>query len=129
MHAGRDRRPAGNDPGDDPEVPDLPPGAVDARFTMASERTMLAWLRTALGLIAAGVAVLHLFDPFANSVARTTLGISLITIGACTAVVGTLRWHEVNRALHKGGPLPGPWPVWTLTALIVVIAIAFALWR
>ena len=29
----------------------------DARFTMANERTFLAWIRTSLGFLAAGVAV------------------------------------------------------------------------
>ena len=35
----------------DPEVP------VDYRFLLANERTFLAWMRTALGLIAGGVAL------------------------------------------------------------------------
>ena len=34
----------------------------DIRFTLANERTFLAWLRTAIGLIAAGVAVFHFLD-------------------------------------------------------------------
>ncbi|GAC57857.1 hypothetical protein GOHSU_26_00140 [Gordonia hirsuta DSM 44140 = NBRC 16056] len=111
-----------------PDGPDLLPGAVDARFTLASERTMLAWLRLALGLIAAGVAVLHLLEPWGDPTARRTLGIALLTIGAFTAIVGMLRWHEIDRALKRGGPLPGPWPIWTLTGLIVIAAIGFALW-
>jgi len=32
----------------------------DYRFTLANERTFLAWQRTALGLLAAAVAVVHL---------------------------------------------------------------------
>lgn len=123
---------AGQNPGDqstdDQDASDLLPGAVDARFTLASERTMLAWLRTALGLIAAGVAVLHLLDPFGASRAGTMLGIALLAIGIFTAIVGMLRWHEIDRALRKGGPLPGPWPIWTLTGLLVLVAIGFAFW-
>lgn len=114
---------------DGPDGPDLLPGAVDARFTLASERTMLAWLRTALGLIAAGVAVLHLLDPFGDTGARTALGITLLAVGAFTAIVGVLRWHEIDRALKRGGALPGPWPIWLLTAVIVVIAVGFAVWN
>ncbi|MCK0438943.1 DUF202 domain-containing protein [Gordonia alkaliphila] len=111
-----------------PDGPDLLPGAVDARFTLASERTMLAWLRTALGLIAAGVAVLHLLEPMGQSGTRTGLGIALLIVGAATAIVGALRWYEIDRALKLGGPLPGPWPIWALTGLIVVVAIGFAFW-
>ncbi len=107
---------------------ELLPGAVDARFTLASKRTMLAWLRTALGLIAAGVAVLHLLDPFGGSHAGTALGIALLAIGIFAAVVGGLRWRAIDRALRTGGPLPGPWPIWTLTALLVLVAIGFAVW-
>lgn len=113
----------------DDNAPATLPGSVDARFTLAAERTMLAWLRTALGLIAAGVAVLHLFESFGNVAARTTLGICLIVIGALAAVVGAWRWREINRALRRGGALPGPWPIWVLTALIVVVGIAFAFWQ
>ncbi len=113
---------------DGPDGPDLLPGAVDARFTLASERTMLAWLRLSLGLIAAGVAVLHLLEPWGNPAARNALGITLLAIGALTSIIGVLRWHEVNRALHRGGPLPGPWPIWALTVLMVAAAIGFAVW-
>ncbi len=37
-------------------APDLEP---DYRFTLANERTFLAWQRTALGLLAAAVAVVQ----------------------------------------------------------------------
>ena len=115
-------------PGDDAEHPVAPPGAVDARFTLAAERTVLAWLRTALGLIAAGVAVMHLIDPSGDSPAATALGILLIGMGAFTAIIGAVRWHEVTRALRRGGPLPGPWPIWILTAAFVAVAIGFVVW-
>lgn len=113
---------------DGPDGPDLLPGAVDARFTLAAERTMLAWLRLSLGLIAAGVAVLHLLDPWGSPAARTILGVTLLAIGALTSIIGVLRWNEVNRALDRGGPLPGSWPIWALTGLIVAAAIGFAVW-
>lgn len=111
------------------EPPERLPGAVDARFTLAAERTALAWIRTALGLIAAGIAVLHLLGPFGEPAARTTLGISLLVIGALTAVIGLARWRAVDRALQRGGPLPGPWPVLALGALIVLASIGFIIWR
>lgn len=115
------------EPESDP--PEPLPGAVDARFTLAAERTALAWLRTALGLIAAGIAVLHLLGSFGEPAARTALGISLLLIGALTAVIGLTRWRAVDRALHRGGPLPGPWPVLALGALIVLASFGFVIWR
>ncbi len=114
---------------DDPDGPAVPPGAVDARFTLAAERTMLAWLRTSMGLIAAGVAVLHLFDPFGAQGTRTALGTTLVLIGALTAIVGVVRWRRVDRALERGGSMPGPAPVVALCVVLVLVALGFVLWR
>lgn len=102
-----------------------PPGAVDARFTLAAERTMLAWVRTALGLIAAGVAVLHFIGPFTASTLQTVLGIGLILLGVLAAVVGGQRWYATTHALENGGRLPGPVAIWVLIGGLVVLAVAF----
>lgn len=107
---------------------DRPPGAVDARFTLAAERTVLAWLRTALGLVAAGVAILHIVHPFTNVAIQSAMGIGLVLLGAFAAVVGTLRWHRTNRALRDGGTLPGPAAVFVLAGVLVLFALAFAIW-
>ncbi|WP_132992533.1 YidH family protein [Gordonia zhaorongruii] len=108
---------------------DTPPGAVDARFTLAAERTMLAWLRTALGLIAAGVAVLHVVSSFTNLWLQTALGVSLLVLGAASAGLGVWRWQRVNRALRTGGAMPGPLPIWILIGALIVISLAFAVIR
>ena len=55
------------------------PQEPDIRFLLANERTFLAWVRTAIGLVAAGVAVFHLFD---DSTATTTLALVLLAAGA-----------------------------------------------
>ncbi|GAA3047152.1 DUF202 domain-containing protein [Gordonia defluvii] len=121
-------REAGGD-AEDPDGPAVLPGAVDARFTLAAERTMLAWLRTSMGLIAAGVAVLHIVEPFGNSHARSLIGSTLLLIGALAAVLGLVRWRRVDRALADGGPMPGPASVMVLTLLVVVVALGFILWQ
>ncbi len=106
-----------------------PVGAVDARFTLAAERTLLAWLRTALGLLAAGIAVLHVVGEFTSPALQTTLGIALIVLGAATAVLGAWRWQRVTHSLSAGGPMPGPVAIWAVVAVFVVLAIAFAVIR
>lgn len=110
---------------DDPR----PRGAVDARFTLAAERTVLAWLRTCLGLLAAGVAVMHVMGDFAPEAVRTTFGVALIILGAFAAVLGTWRWRKVTKSLEEGGPMPGPAGIYLVTAALVVIAVAFVFVR
>lgn len=62
-----------------------PPGAVDARFTLAAERTVLAWVRTALGMVAAGIAVMHVIPGFSSAGVRDVMGMALIIVGALSA--------------------------------------------
>ncbi|WP_234974307.1 YidH family protein [Williamsia sterculiae] len=102
-----------------------PRNAVDARFTLAAERTVLAWIRTALGLVAAGVAVLHVVDAFPESGPREAVGIVLIATGALAAVLGAWRWHRTDVALRRGDSMPGGGAVWFLVVVIVVLSIVF----
>ena len=113
-------------PHDAPDHDDRPLGSVDARFTLAAERTVLAWIRTSLGLIAAGVAVLHVIDRFGEPGTRQALGVTLIAVGALTAVLGGWRWRRTSIALRDGGDMPGGGGVWVVITAIVVIAAAFA---
>lgn len=108
---------------DSPAIHSHPPGAVDARFTLAAERTVLSWFRTALGLIAAGLAVMHVLPDYSTQLSRDILGICLVAFGSGTAIAGGVRWRQTTRALSDGGPMPGPLPVWALISLLVVFAI------
>jgi putative membrane protein len=100
----------------------------DYRFTLANERTFLAWIRTALGLLAGGVAVRQLVDPFGVTGARTALALLAIGASVILAAGGYLRWVAVQRAVRRGDPLPAA-PLVPLSALaLVVIAVtAFVL--
>src|ERR1700722_6700341 len=82
-----------------------PPGEPDARFTFANERTFLAWIRTALALVAAGLAIVQLLPPFHGiRWGRHAIGIPLILLGAIVAVVSYLEWDANQRALRRGDP-------------------------
>ena len=100
----------------------------DYRFTLANERTFLAWIRTALGLLAGGVAVRQLVDPFGFAGARTALALLAIGASVVLAAGGYLRWVAVQRAVRRGDPLP-PAPLVPLSALalVVIAATAFVL--
>lgn len=77
----------------------------DPRFSFANERTYLAWIRTALALMAGGVGV----DAFAEDLpawSRTTLAAVLVVLGAGVAATSFTRWRRAELALRRQEPLP-----------------------
>lgn len=78
----------------------------DPRFSLANERTFLAWLRTALALMASGVAV-EAVGP-GEAAVRHTIAIGLILIGVITGTTSFARWMRTERAMRLGEPLPSP---------------------
>jgi inner membrane protein YidH len=102
-------------------------GEPDARFTFANERTFLAWNRTALALVVAGLAIAQLLPPFPGvPFGRHLLAVPLIALGALLAVSAYLEWRRNQRALGRGQPLPrSPLPR-ILTVSIAVIAVIAA---
>jgi putative membrane protein len=97
-------------PGHGPEpVPDGPPAESepDPRFTMANERTFLAWNRTALALIAAGLGIVQLLPPFPGvRYGRHIVGLPLILLGAVIAVAAYFELKRNQTAMRRGEPLP-----------------------
>ncbi len=78
----------------------------DPLYTLANERTYLAWLRLAVTLLAAAVAVDRLFlerPRYGSEV--IALGLVAVAVGACG--LGVRRWWATERALRLRKPLPG----------------------
>ncbi len=100
----------------------------DPRFTLANERTFLAWVRTALAMLAGGVA-LHALGLPGTAWVRTTLAIALVLFGALVTVFALVRWARVERAMRTRQPLPGFGLGFLLTIAVVVgaalLAVAF----
>ena len=85
----------------------LPGGTEpDARFTLANERTFLAWIRTALALIAGGIAVVQLVPAFRIPGARDALGVLLTAGGGVLAALAVRRWQRVQAAMRRDADLP-----------------------
>lgn len=100
----------------------------DYRFTLANERTFLAWQRTSLGLLAAAVALIQLVPELAVPGARRALGVLLAALAILTSGMGLLRWHQADRAMRRGQPLPHhPTPGYLALGLILIGIIALGL--
>jgi putative membrane protein len=78
----------------------------DYRFTLANERTFLAWQRTSLGLLAASVAVVQFMPEMTVPGVRQILGLTVGVMAILTAVAGLHRWVQVDRAMRRDKPLP-----------------------
>jgi putative membrane protein len=115
----------------------LMPGAVahdtggtepDPRFSFANERTFLAWSRTALALVVAGLGIVQLLPPFPGvPEGRHLLGVPLIVLGAVLAVVAYAEWVRNQHALRRGEPMPKSNMPWILAATITGMAIVSAI--
>jgi putative membrane protein len=112
--------PPGAGPDDDGTEP-------DPRFTFANERTFLAWSRTALALVVAGLGVVQLLPPFPGVPwGRHILGLPLIVFGAIVAVAAYGEWVRSQRAMRRGQPLPRSIMPRLLAAVIATIAVIAA---
>jgi putative membrane protein len=79
----------------------------DVRFTLANERTFLAWNRTALALVVAGLGIVQLLPPFPGVPwGRHALGVPLIVLGAVVSVTAYLEWRRNQAALRHSEPIP-----------------------
>ena len=91
----------------------------DPRFTFANERTFLAWARTALALVVAGLGIVQLLPPFPGVPSgRHLIGLPLIALGAVIAVAAYVEWVRNQHALRRGEPLPNSVMPWILAATV-----------
>lgn len=95
---------------------------IDIRFLLANERTLLAWIRTGLTLIAGGVAVAFVAT---DSMYGTVAGVGAILFGGSLALVGYVRYRVADAAI-RAGKLPGT-GIGSLLLVVGVIAFAITL--
>ena len=77
-------------------------------FTLANERTFLAWIRTSLALLAGGIAVeAFTTDVFPEPV-RRGLAVLLLLLGMLLSAGSAIRWLRVESSLRSNRPLPLP---------------------
>ena len=99
----------------------------DYRFSLANERTFLAWIRTALGLLAGGV----LLDQFASKLGPPMiiegLAVALGSLAALLSALAYVRWRANEIAMRHARRLPGTATIALLASATLGIAAATAL--
>lgn len=100
----------------------------DYRFTLANERTFLAWQRTALGLLAAAVAIVQFVPQLGIPGARHVVAGILTILAMLTAGLGLRRWRQVDDAMRRRQPLPKQSaPVFLGLGLVLLAAVILGL--
>lgn len=95
---------------------------VDTRFLLANERTLLAWIRTALAVLAGGIALIQLAGD--DKTMQNVLGVAVVLLGAFMASVGYLRFQAADKAIRRGKlPTMGHEP-FIQTGGIIIVALA-----
>ncbi|MDN5756002.1 MAG: YidH family protein [Arthrobacter sp.] len=87
----------------------LPSGnEPDPRFTLANERTFLAWIRTSLAFLAGGIALeAFAFDAFPTDL-RKAISILVICLGLLISAGAVFRWLRIESSMRNHRPLPFP---------------------
>ncbi|MDX2357545.1 YidH family protein [Dietzia sp. PP-33] len=108
-HVGQGWRPKSLRDGEEP----------DPRFTLANERTFLAWIRTSLGLMAGAVAMEAFAGDEIPEIVRTPLACLLLVLAALLAIVSFRRWIRIEASMRHNRPLPVP-----QASILLVLGIA-----
>ena len=105
----------------------------DYRFSLANERTFLAWLRTGLALTGGGLAVAQFLPPFHVEHLREAIAVALMALGGACALRAVLHWAACERAMRLGKDLPPSRFPTILAALVflgaltLIVVVAFGL--
>jgi putative membrane protein len=78
----------------------------DYRFSLANERTFLAWIRTALALVAGGLAATQFLPELGIPFAREIIGVALVGLGTMLAIASFHRWATNEEAMRLERPIP-----------------------
>ncbi|WP_260862014.1 YidH family protein [Citrobacter sp. Marseille-Q6884] len=97
--------------------------APDYRFSLANERTFLAWIRTALGFLAAGVGLDQLAPDFATPIIRELLALLLCLLAGGLAIYGYLRWLSNEKAMRLKEDLPYTPGLFIISLILMIVAV------
>ncbi|MES1937159.1 YidH family protein [Salinisphaera hydrothermalis] len=95
----------------------------DYRFTLANERTFLAWIRTALALLAGSVAIVQLVPDLGIPEARQGMAALLAAVSIALVAGSALRWHASQKAMRRDAPLPSTLMPWLLAVGVISVGL------
>lgn len=102
-------------------VDTLTEAPLDYRFTLANERTFLAWMRTCLALMAGAVAIIQFAPNLGSATFRELSGLLFALLAVAAAAGGLVRWLLVQRAMDAGHHLRrGGLPAVVAVGLVLV---------
>lgn len=90
---------------------------TDPRILFAAERTLLAWIRTGVAIMAFGFALAHLHI-------AVWAGVALVLLGAVLNLAGAVEYTSIVKRLRSGDHSLPQRPVQIATAVAVLLAIA-----
>ena len=94
----------------------------DYRFSLANERTYLAWIRTGLALIAGGIAIRIFVDDLGGGFLLHVGAVGPALLGGTLAVTAYRHWLRVQDAMRRGAPLPSQQGPLILTVGMVALS-------
>ena len=97
----------------------------DPRFSLANERTFLAWVRTSIAIMAGAVA-LHSLELPGPEGPRAVVLLALLGLSAGCAVMASVRWAMVERAMRRREPLPAFTSAPVVALALVLMAVVLA---
>ncbi|HSO64824.1 MAG TPA: DUF202 domain-containing protein [Ornithinibacter sp.] len=98
----------------------------DPRFSLANERTFLAWVRTGLALVA-GAAAVDALPLGMSEWLQTTLAAVLALAALLTALAAWRGWARTERAMREGSPLPANPAMVVVLGAVAVAALVIGL--
>ena len=103
----------------------------DYRFSLANERTFLAWIRTALALLAGGVLLDQFSTKLSPPIVIVILAVVLCTLAAVLCLLAYVRWRANEIAMRHARALPGTLAIPLLAVVLCVVGavIAFLILR
>jgi putative membrane protein len=99
----------------------------DYRFSLANERTYLAWIRTALALLAGAIAIDQLTPELASPQIRVLISSFLCLCSGALALFAYHRWASNESAMRKGEPISYTQFLKVISAIMLLLTLATTL--